>query len=79
MPILIYLMLGAAAGYLAARAMGFRSDPVTVMALGGLGALVGVMAVRLVASLLHAGITVAAAVLGAVAALWLWRVLVERR
>ena len=79
MPILIYLMLGAAAGYLAARAMGFRSDPVTVLALGGLGALVGVMGVRLVASVAHGGALLGAALGGAVVVLWLWRVLVERR
>ena len=79
MPILFYLILGAATAYLAARAMGFRSDPVTVLALGGLGALLGVMAVRLLATLFHAGALLAAAMLGAVAAVWLWRVLVEKR
>ena len=79
MPVLLYLMLGAAAGWLGARAMGFRSDPVTVLALGGLGALLGVMVVRLAASVAQAGLLAAAAVGGALAVLWLWRVLVERR
>ena len=79
MPVLIYLMLGAVAGYLGARAMGFRSDPVTVLALGGLGALVAVMVARLVASVAQAGVLAAVAVGGALAVLWLWRVLVEGR
>ncbi|MBK5928848.1 GlsB/YeaQ/YmgE family stress response membrane protein [Rhodobaculum claviforme] len=79
MPVLIYLMLGAAAGYLGARAMGFRSDPVTVLALGGLGALAAVMGLRLAAGVAQTGATAAAAVGGALAVLWLWRVLVERR
>ncbi|MGY6632765.1 MAG: hypothetical protein ACXIU8_03375 [Alkalilacustris sp.] len=79
MPVLIYLMLGAAAGYLGARAMGMRSDPVTVLALGGLGALGAVLVVRLAASVLQMGVLLAAAVGGALATLWLWRVLVEKR
>lgn len=79
MPVLLYLMLGALAAWLAAWAMAMRSDTVTVLALGFLGALVGVMGVRLVLSVAQAGALLAAALVGAVALLWLWRVLVERR
>ena len=79
MPVLIYLMLGAAVAWVGARAMGFRSDPVTVLALGGLGALVGVLVVRLSASVAQAGAMAVAAVGGALLLLWLWRVLVEGR
>lgn len=73
------MILGAAAGWLGARAMGMRTDPVTALALGCLGALVGVMGLRLVLTLVHWGATLAAALLGALLMVWLWRVLVERR
>ena len=79
MPILLTLILGALAGWVATRLMGMRTDPVTTLALGFLGALVGAMGLRLLLSVVQWGATLAAAVAGAVLVVWLWRVLVERR
>ena len=79
MPILLTLILGAAAGWIAARLMGLRSDPVTMMALGFLGAMLGALGMRLILSVLHWGGMLLAAVAGAVLAVWIWRVMVERR
>lgn len=79
MPLIVTMFLGAVAGYLASRLMGMRTDPVTAMALGFLGALVGSVGLRLVASLVHGLAVLVAAVAGAVLVVWLWRVLVEKR
>ena len=79
MPILLTLILGAAAGWVTARLMALRTDPITVMALGFLGAMLGALGMRLVLSVLHWGGMLVAAVGGAVLAIWLWRLAVERR
>ncbi len=79
MSILLAMMLGAAAGWFATRLMGMHTDPVTTLALGCLGALVGVMGLRLALSVVHWVATLAAALIGALLVVWLWRVLVEKR
>lgn len=79
MSVILMMVLGAAVGWLATRAMGMRTDPVTTLALGCLGALVGVMGLRLALTVVHWGVTLAAALIGALVVVWLWRVLVERR
>ena len=79
MSILVWLILGALSGWLATRAMGMRTDPVTTLALGFLGALVGVMGLRLLLTVVHWAGTFLAAVAGALLVVWLWRVMVERR
>jgi uncharacterized membrane protein YeaQ/YmgE (transglycosylase-associated protein family) len=79
MSVILMMVLGAAAGWLATRAMGMRLDPVSTLALGSLGALVGVMGLRLALTVVNWAVTLAAAVLGALLVVWLWRVLVEGR
>ena len=79
MTILFWLVLGALSGWLATRAMGMRTDPVTTLALGFLGALVGVMGLRLVLTVVHWAGMLLAAVAGALVLVWLWRLLVEGR
>ena len=79
MPLLVLMMLGAVAGYLASRAMGMRVDAVTALALGFFGALVGAMGLRILYTVVHGAFVLAAAVGGAVLVIWLWRVFVEKR
>lgn len=79
MSILLWLVVGALSGWLATRAMGMRTDPVTTLALGFLGALVGVMGLRLVLSVAHWAGMLIASVAGALLLVWLWRLAVEGR
>lgn len=79
MSLLLMAILGAAAGYLAARAMGMPVDPFTALGVGVIGAVLGIMGLRLALSVVSTAATLAAAVAGAVALIWLWRVVVERR
>lgn len=73
MQILFLLIIGVASGFLATRLLRVEADPLTTAAIGVLGTVLGLAAVRL----LLAGVTVlgalAAAFLGALALAWAWR------
>jgi uncharacterized membrane protein YeaQ/YmgE (transglycosylase-associated protein family) len=79
MTLVAMALVGAAAGWLAARAMGMRVDPFVAMGVGMIGATLGVMALRLLLSVVHGLALLAAAIAGALLLIWLWRVAVERR
>jgi len=79
MPVVLLMVIGAAAGYLASRLMGYRTDVPTTMFLGVIGALVGAMGLRFLSTVSLWVIHLAAAVAGAMLVLWLWRVFYERR
>jgi uncharacterized membrane protein YeaQ/YmgE (transglycosylase-associated protein family) len=79
MPVVLLMLLGAAAGYLAARVMGLRIDAPTVVFLGVFGALVGGFGLRLLSTSPAWFTTLIVATLGAMLLVWLWRVFVERR
>jgi uncharacterized membrane protein YeaQ/YmgE (transglycosylase-associated protein family) len=79
MPIVLLVVIGAVAGYLATRLMRVDTDVPTTIFLGVLGALVGGFGLRLLSTAAHWLAALIAAVLGAMALIWLWRVIVERR
>lgn len=79
MPVILLMLIGAAAGYLAARAMGLRIDAPTVVFLGVFGALTGAFGLRLLATSPAWLSTLIVATLGAMLLVWLWRVFVARR
>lgn len=79
MPIVLLLIIGAAAGYLASRLMRVDLDVPTMVFLGVAGALVGGFGLRLLATAAHWFAALVAAVLGAMLLIWLWRVFVLRR
>ncbi len=79
MPVVLLMVIGAAAGYVATRAMGLRTDVPTTMFLGVVGALVGAMGLRFLSTVSLWVVHLAAAIGGALLVLWLWRVFYEKR
>ena len=73
MGIILLIIIGIAAGFLATRAMGLETDVVTTVAIGVAGALVGGFALRalIMVSGWMAGFV--GAVLGAIVLIWLWK------
>lgn len=73
MPILILIVIGAAAGFLATRVMKVQTDVPTTIAIGIGGALVGWFALRFLVSITGWLAGFVGAVLGAMALIWLWQ------
>lgn len=73
MGIILLIIIGIAAGFLATRAMGLETDVLTTVAIGVAGALVGGFALRalIMVSGWMAGFV--GAVLGAIVLIWLWK------
>jgi uncharacterized membrane protein YeaQ/YmgE (transglycosylase-associated protein family) len=79
MPVVFLMLIGGAAGYLAARLMGVRADVPTLLFLGVFGALVGGFGLRLLSTSPMWFTTLIAATLGAMLLVWVWRVFFLRR
>jgi uncharacterized membrane protein YeaQ/YmgE (transglycosylase-associated protein family) len=76
--LVLLVVIGAAAGYVATRIMRVNTDLPTAMGIGVLGALVGGLGLRM---LLTAGgwvVTFVLALLGAMALIWIWQRLFTR-
>lgn len=73
MPILILIVIGAAAGFLATRVMKVQTDVPTTIAIGIGGALVGWFALRFLVSITGWVAGFVGAVLGGMALIWLWQ------
>lgn len=73
MPIILFLVIGIAAGFLATRLMKIEADIPTTIALGIFGALIGGAVLRVMISLsgLMAGLV--GAILGAMVLIWIWQ------
>jgi uncharacterized membrane protein YeaQ/YmgE (transglycosylase-associated protein family) len=78
MPILILIVIGAAAGFLATRVMKVQTDVPTTIAIGIGGALVGWFALRFLVSITGWVAGFVGAVLGAMALIWLWQKYVSK-
>lgn len=78
MPILILIVIGAAAGFLATRFMRVQTDVPTTIAIGIGGALVGWGILRFLVSVTGWVAAFVGAVLGAVLLIWLWQKYVSR-
>jgi uncharacterized membrane protein YeaQ/YmgE (transglycosylase-associated protein family) len=73
MPILILIVIGAAAGFLATRFMRVQTDVLTTIAIGIGGALVGWGILRFLVSITGWVAAFVGALIGAVALIWLWQ------
>jgi len=78
MPILILVVIGAAAGFLATRFMRVQTDVPTTIAIGIGGALVGWFLLRFLVSISGWVAAFVGAVIGAMALIWLWQKYVSR-
>lgn len=77
--VLILIVGGIAAGYVATRLLRLETDLITTSAIGVLGVVVGVFALRLLFAAATIFGVIAAAFAGALALAWLYRAWVGRR
>lgn len=73
MPILALVIIGAAAGFIATRAMRLDSGLVATIAIGILGALLGGLVLRILLTITGWAAGFVGAVLGAMILIWAWR------
>ena len=78
MPIVALIIIGAAAGFLATRIMRVEADIPTTMPIGIVGAILGGLILRFVATLMGALAGFVGAVLGALLLVWLWQTYLKR-
>lgn len=74
MPIVLLIIIGAAAGFLATRLMDIQASVPVTIAIGVLGALIGGVLLRFILVLGGMAFGFVGAVVGAVALIWLWQV-----
>ncbi len=73
MSIIALIIIGAAAGFIATRAMRIETDILSTIAIGVLGALIGGLTLRILLTITGWMAGFVGAVLGAMVLLWLWR------
>ena len=73
MPIIALIIIGAAAGFIATRLMRMDADIPTTLFIGIVGALIGGLVLRFVATVTGFMGGFVGAVLGALLLIWLWR------
>lgn len=73
MGIVLLVIIGIAAGFIATRIMGLNTDVLTTMAIGIAGALIGGFALRALVSVTGWMAGFVGAVLGAMLLIWLWK------
>lgn len=73
MGIVLLIVIGIAAGFLATRVMGLNTDVPTTIAIGVAGALVGGFALRAIVMVSGWMAGFVGAVLGAIILIWLWK------
>lgn len=73
MSILLLIIVGAAAGFIATRLMGMDTDIITTIAIGVFGALIGGIVLRLLLTMMGAMAGFVGAVLGALVLIFLWK------
>ena len=79
MGILALIIIGAAAGFIATRAMKIEADLITTIAIGVLGALAGGLVLRVLLTITGIAAGFLGAVLGAMLLIWLWNTYGPRR
>ncbi|RME17376.1 MAG: GlsB/YeaQ/YmgE family stress response membrane protein [Alphaproteobacteria bacterium] len=78
MQVIFLIIIGIAAGFVATRLMKVEADPITTIAVGILGALIGGAVLRFLLVLTGVAAGFIGAVLGAILLIWLWRVLTDK-
>lgn len=78
MPIVVLIIIGAAAGFLATRLMRIEADIPTTMLIGIVGALVGGLILRTLLAVMGWLSGFVGAVLGALLVIWIWQTYLKR-
>ncbi|MEX0351398.1 MAG: GlsB/YeaQ/YmgE family stress response membrane protein [Paracoccaceae bacterium] len=79
MSVVVLIIVGAAAGFLATRLMRIEADIPTTMLIGIVGALIGGFLLRFLTTVMGALAGFVGAVLGALLVIWLWQAWRNRR
>ena len=79
MQIILLVIVGAAAGFIATRLMRVEADIPTTMFIGIIGAILGGLILRFAASVLGLMGGFVGAVLGALLLVWLWQTYLKRK
>jgi uncharacterized membrane protein YeaQ/YmgE (transglycosylase-associated protein family) len=78
MSIVLLMIIGAAAGFLATRLMKVQTDVPTTIVIGVIGALIGGFVLQTLVAMTGALAGLVGAVLGAMLVIWLWKTYVRR-
>ncbi|WP_395003827.1 GlsB/YeaQ/YmgE family stress response membrane protein [Cypionkella sp.] len=78
MPMIMLIIIGIAAGFLATRVMNVQADLPTTIVIGIAGALAGGFLLRMLLVMTTFAAGLVGAVLGAVAVIWLYQKYIER-
>lgn len=73
MSVLLLIIVGAAAGFIATRLMGLETNIIITVAIGIAGVFVGSFALRLIITMLGATAGFVAGIVGAVLLVWLYQ------
>lgn len=73
MPILMLIIIGAAAGFIATRVMDLEVGVPTTVLIGVLGALIGGLVLRFLLLLTGIAAGIVGAILGALLLIWFWQ------
>lgn len=73
MPLLVLVIIGIAAGFLATKLMKQEANVIATIAIGVFGALIGGLVLRILLTITGWAAGFVGAVLGAMALIWLWR------
>lgn len=79
MHVVVLIIIGAAAGFLATRLMRVEADIPTTMLIGIVGALIGGLILRALLTMMGWLSGFIGAVLGALLVVWLWQTYLRRR
>lgn len=78
MPIILLIIIGAAAGFIATRMMKIESDIITTIVIGIAGAVIGGLVLRGLITLMGAMAGFVGAILGALLLIWLWQTYINK-
>jgi uncharacterized membrane protein YeaQ/YmgE (transglycosylase-associated protein family) len=78
MNIVLLMIIGAAAGFLATRFMKVQTDVPTTIVIGVVGALIGGFMLQTLVAITGAMAGLVGAVLGAMLVIWLWKTYIKR-
>ncbi|MBU2889972.1 GlsB/YeaQ/YmgE family stress response membrane protein [Celeribacter halophilus] len=79
MPVLVLIIIGAAAGFIATRVMDLKTDLITTVVIGMFGALIGGLVLRFLLMLTGAAAGFVGAILGAMLLIWAWKAVTGRK
>lgn len=79
MPVVLVIIVGAAAGFVATRLMKVETDILTTIAIGVIGALIGRLILHIIVTVGSVAFGFLGAVAGAAFLIWFWETYIHKR